>query len=152
MSIKSSFWEEQIKLSIFLGLISIIALIPYILLGLKEIPRNGMTLISSVFATLLGLTFTSFAIIITLMPNIRRDFLSTNTFTVFLETFKIVLYIQLVSMINGIVNYFVFGTNLYFIGGLTIIILIIFSLGFFAYLLKKTFQIARIVRNKIIEN
>lgn len=149
MNIKSGFWKDQINISILLGLITFIILAIYHSSGFQEIHKNGILLMTIFSGFLMELTLLSFTIVIILMPNIRTDFLSSKLFEEFLKTFRIVMYVQLLSIINGIISYFVFGTVLYLIGELTSIIFTIYSLGFFIFLFNLTFLVVKIARNKI---
>ena len=69
---------KNLKIQIFIFILSIIISFTIIWAGIdyiNKIPREMIPFISSIFATLLGLTFTAFAIFTAFLPNVREDFL-----------------------------------------------------------------------------
>lgn len=143
------FWLYQIVLLVLLVTLSLLFIFffkDYIL----QIPRSGTTFLATIFSTLLGLTFTAFAIIGAFMPNVERDFLNTHTFETFISTFRITMIFELFSLVLSIIDYFIFGTVYFQVGLYILIVSITLSLGFVAYLLNKTFKVFKITRKQLI--
>jgi len=144
------FWSSHIKLSIFsfiLSLILIYALNPYLI----NLPREAIPFVATVFSTLLGLTFTAFAITSAFMPNVRKDYLSTQTFMNVGRTYMVTMGLELTSLVFSFLAYLLFDTSFFVflifftLGG------VVFSIAFLAMLLRAMFGLFKSVRNSLIE-
>uniref|UniRef100_UPI00262B5FF4 hypothetical protein n=1 Tax=Ferroplasma sp. TaxID=2591003 RepID=UPI00262B5FF4 len=84
------------------------------------------------------------------LPNIEKDFLKTKTFENFTRTFKITMFIELLSLLIAIVNYLLFQTQYYPIFNEITITLIFLTIGFMAILIDRTFKVFKMTRNEIL--
>lgn len=112
--------------------------------------KGVVPILLTVFSTLLGLTFTAFAIIGAFMPNIERDFLATKTFETFITTFKITMYLQLIALILSIADYVLITYIISEILGTILIYLSLLTSGFMWLLFHRTFRVFRITRNGLL--
>jgi len=118
--------------------------------SILEVPRGAIPFLATVLSTLLGLTFTAFAIISAFMPNLRVDYVSTNTFLNIGKTFIMTLLIQLFSLVMSFFSYLLYGlpnSNVVFF---SMIIGTTFSFGFLGMLILEMFRLFRIARNNMI--
>jgi hypothetical protein len=148
--IKLGIWDGTVKSAITFLIISAV----FIFFFSKEISslgRGAILYFSTISATLLGLTFTAFAVISAFLPNIEKDFLKTKTFENFTTTFKITMFIELLSLLLAIVNYLLFHTQYYSIFNGITITLIFLTIGFMAILINRTFKVFKMTRNKILD-
>lgn len=145
------FWSTELKIIIVITIIYFLFLIPF---SNHEIilTREVVPFLSTVFSTLLGLTFTAFAIIGAFMPNIERDFLATNTFETFIVTFKITLYLQLTALVLSIADYVLVTYSISPILGTILIYLALLTSGFMGLLFHRTFRVFGITRNGLLGN
>lgn len=144
------YWSTHIKLSILLVVISAL----FILLSnnyLSKIPRSVIPFLGTILATLLGLTFTAFSILVAITPNIRKDFIATYTFDNIGKTFYFTLIIQFIAVILAFISYVFFSTWAYFYLLRISIMMTIFSFAFLIFLVRDMFILFKGVRNKIIE-
>jgi len=145
------FWSSELKL-----IVVVTVLFSLFLLAFKNydiiMTKSAIPFLSTVFSTLLGLTFTAFAIIGAFMPNIERDFLATKTFETFITTFKITLYLQLAALILSISDYVLLLYSLSSILDTVLIYLAFLTSGFMGLLLHRTFRVFRITKKGILEN
>jgi len=149
MAKKLKFWSVAIKLMVGFIVISIL-FIYFFKNNVNEMPRNGIPFLATTFSTLLGLTFTAFAIIGAFMTNTPKDFLGTGTYETFIDIFKATMLFQVMALILSIFEYFIFGT-MYFVPILYLLItFIIISLGFFTFLVDKTFKIFKMNRKNLL--
>ena len=118
--------------------------------NISSLGRDAILYFSTISATLLGLTFTAFAVISAFLPNIEKDFLKTKTFENFTTTFKITMFIELLSLLLAIVNYLLFHTKYYSIFNGITITLIFLTVGFMAILIDRTSKVFKITRNEIL--
>lgn len=119
---------------------------------IEVIPRSALLEFSDLLATLLGLTFTAFAILVSITPMIRKDFLKTDIFDAIGKIFYATLILQFFSLILTFVSYILFGDNVYYISTMLVSInFAIWSLGFLLYLIRYLFVIFRSIKNKILE-
>jgi hypothetical protein len=124
----------------------IYALNPY----LKSLPRESIPFVATVFSTLLGLTFTAFAITSAFMPNVRKDYLSTQTFMNIGRTYITTMALELASLILSFLAYLLFDTPIFALliyltlGG------VVFSMSFLVMLLRGMFGLFKSVRNSLV--
>lgn len=146
------YWSEQILVSLVSLLIGSF-LIVFFKTFLNTVPRAAIPFIATVFATLLGLTFTAFAIFTAFLPNIRVDFLKTKTLADEGLIFKFTIYLEMYTMLVSFLDYIFFGTDIFLPILYLMVLLIILSLGFFILLIRDTFLLFELARNwKIEEN
>jgi len=144
------YWAEHIVItvsSLVIGALVIILLRPL----LDTVSRSAIPFVATIFATLLGLTFTSFAIFTAFLPNIRVDFLRTKTFVNEGKTFKTTIYVEILTMIISFWDYILFNTMFFVILLYVTVILMILSIGFFILLVRDTFLLFEIARKWKIE-
>jgi hypothetical protein len=138
-----------LKIIVIITILYLLFLIPlnnhHIILTKGVVP-----ILLTVFSTLLGLTFTAFAIIGAFMPNIERDFLATKTFETFITTFKITMYLQLIALILSIADYVLITYIISEILGTILIYLSLLTSGFMWLLFHRTFRVFRITRNGLL--
>ncbi len=149
MSKIMQFWRTQVTIFILLTFLSV-GFIFFSYSYLSAIPRNGIPFVATIFSTLLGLTFTAFAIIGAFMPNIEKDFLSTRTFENFFDTFKVTMTLELISLTLCLFYYVTFSGPYSFIFMEVLTGSSILSLGFMAYLINKTFKVFKIARRGLL--
>ena len=144
------FWKTELM---GLVVITILFLLFLILFSdhVTSLQRTSVPFFSTVFSTLLGLTFTAFAIISAFMPNIERDFLATKTFESFILTFKITMSLQLSALVVSIIDYTLFSTDYALPMNSLLLYFTFLTLGFMAFLLHRTFRVFRIARNGLIK-
>ena len=111
---------------------------------------GSISFLSTIFSTLLGLTFTAFAIISAFMPNIERDFLATKTFESFVLTFKITMSLQLLALVLSIIDYILFSRVYAIITNSVLLYFTFLTLGFMAFLINRTFRVFKITRNNFL--
>lgn len=143
------FWKSELRAFVFITILSVVFLILF-RNYVASLQRGSVSFLSTVFSTLLGLTFTSFAIISAFMPNIERDFLATNTFDGFILTFKITMSLQLIALVMSILDYIIFFAYYAVLMNSVLLYFTFLTLGFMAFLLNRTFRVFRITRNGII--
>ena len=132
------YWAEHIIVAIstlVVGILFIIFLNPY----LTKIPRDAVPFIATIFATLLGLTFTSYAIFTAFLPNLKVDFVRTKTFANEGWTFRFTIYLQLITMVISLLDYLLFNSIAFVPLIYLTVLLMILSMGFFALLVNDTF-------------
>ncbi len=132
------YWAEHIIVAIsalVVGILFIIFLNPY----LTKIPRDAVPFIATIFATLLGLTFTSYAIFTAYLPNLKVDFVRTKTFANEGWTFRFTIYLQLITMVISLLDYLLFNSIAFVPFIYLTVLLMILSMGFFALLVNDTF-------------
>ncbi|WMT51249.1 MAG: hypothetical protein RE471_09760 [Ferroplasma sp.] len=142
------YWSEHIELS---GLLVGIWIL-FVSLSqqeLKELPRSVIPFLVTILATLLGLTFTAFSILVAITPSIRKDFVRTVTFDNIGKTFYITLIIQFLTLILSLMDYIFFSTDLYYYILLASTFGTFFSLGFLLYLVRDIFGLFRVVRGMV---
>ncbi|WP_298278420.1 hypothetical protein [Ferroplasma sp.] len=100
-------------------------------------------------ATLLGLTFTAFAILFTITPYIRRDYVATDTFGNTGKTFTITLVIQFFTVILSFMAYVFFDADVYYGILLATTFFAVFSMGFLLFLIREMFILFRAIRNSL---
>ena len=143
------YWSSHLLLIIGLTIFSGVVLYS---LGnaITTIPRSSIPFLATVQSTLLGLTFTAFAIISAFMPSLRRDYVETNTFLNIGRTFVGTLFIQFFSLIMSFFTYLSFP----FLDMKTLLFATvtgtIFSFGFLGLLIWQMFMLFRIARNSIV--
>ena len=147
--IKLGIWDGTVKSAVIFFIISVIFIF-YFGNDISSLGRNAILYFSTISATLLGLTFTAFAVISAFLPNIEKDFLKTKTFENFTTTFKITMFIELLSLLLAIVNYLLFHTQYYSIFNGITITLIFLTVGFMAILIDRTFKVFKMTRNEIL--
>ena len=142
------YWSEHIILSIILIVIWILF---YIAANqeLKELPRSVVPFLGTIMATLLGLTFTAFAILFTITPYIRRDYVATDTFGNTGKTFTITLVIQFFTVILSFMAYVFFDADVYYGILLATTFFAVFSMGFLLFLIREMFILFRAIRNSL---
>ncbi len=118
---------------------------------IRAIPRSGVPFFATMFATLLGLTFTAFAILAAFLPNIERDFLGTKTFSVFQITFELTLSLELVSLILSIIAYLSFSTEIYLYILYSLVFSTMLTIGFLGLLINKTFYVFTITKEGLLK-
>ena len=117
----------------------------------SDIPRSGVPFFATVFATLLGLTFTAFSILAAFLPNIEKDFLGTKTFRVFQKTFEITLSLELVSLVLSIIAYMAFSTDIYRYILYGLVSSTMLTIGFLGFLISKTFKVFTITKEGLLK-
>lgn len=127
------------------------AVIYYMRTSILTVPRDAIPFLATVLATLLGLTFTAFAIISAFMPNLREDYVSTHTFMNIGTTFFLTLLIQFISLILSFFSYLLYYQSYVHVMLFFTITGTIFSFGFLGTLIWGMFRIFRIARNKIVK-
>jgi hypothetical protein len=140
------------KIQIFIFILSIIISFTIIWAGIdyiNKIPREIIPFISSIFATLLGLTFTAFAIFTAFLPNVREDFLRTSFFKIEGKTFGLTIYIELFTTVITFFDYILYGTELSYPLFSITIILITLSFGYFSLLIYDIIKIFELTRKKL---
>lgn len=142
------YWSEHIILSIILIVIWILFFIAAHQ-ELKELPRSVVPFLGTIMATLLGLTFTAFAILFTITPYIRRDYVATDTFSNTGKTFTITLVIQFFTVILSFMAYVFFNTDVYYGILLATTFFAVFSMGFLLFLIREMFILFRAIRNSL---
>ena len=147
--IKLGIWDGTVKSAIIFLIISAVFIF-FFSNEISSLDRSAILYFSTISATLLGLTFTAFAVISAFLPNIEKDFLKTQAFVNFTTTFKITMFIELLSLLLAIVNYLLFHTQYYSIFNGITITLIFLTIGFMVILIDRTFKIFKITRNKIL--
>ena len=107
-------WKEHIAVGV---LILIMVIITNLLVynKIEEIPRSALLQFSDLVATLLGLTFTAFAILVSITPMLRKDLLKTDIFDSIGTMFYVTLILQFFSLIFTFVSYIIFGHNIFYI-------------------------------------
>jgi len=133
-------WDGTVKSALIFLIMSVI-FIYFFSNNISSLGRGAILYFSTISATLLGLTFTAFAVISAFLPNIEGDFLKTKTFENFITTFKITMFIELLSLLLAIVNYLLFHTQYYSIFNGITITLIFLTIGFMAILINRTFKV-----------
>lgn len=144
------YWSTHIWLSAVLMAASIASLLT-LRSFLLDLPRNAIPFLATVFSTLLGLTFTTFAIFTAFMPNLRIDFVKTNTFLNQGKTFRITIYLELVSLVFTFLDYILYGSAAFVAAIYLTMILVIWSMGFFYLLVDDTFRLFKSARDHIIK-
>ena len=147
--IKLGTWDGTVKSAIVFLILSVIFIF-FFKNDIASMGRSAILYFSTISATLLGLTFTAFAVISAFLPNIEKDFLKTKTFENFTRTFKITMFIELLSLLIAIVNYLLFQTRYYSIFNGITITLIFLTIGFMAILIDRTFKVFKMTRNEIL--
>lgn len=142
------FWSAQIWLSLFSLFLSII-LILELNRFLVNIPRDFLPFIATIFSTLLGLTFTSFAIVSAFMPTLGQNYLRTQTFDNIGSTFIFTLLFQLAALIISLFTYLLYQTSGRIVLFDTVIFAMVLSLSFLVLLIRYMFQLFKITRNRI---
>ena len=142
-------WDGTVKSALVFLIMSAIFIF-YFSNDISSLGRSAILYFSTISATLLGLTFTAFAVISAFLPNIEKDFLKTKTFENFTRTFKITMFIELLSLLIAIVNYLLFNTQYYSIFNGITITLIFLTIGFMAILIDRTFKVFKMTRNEIL--
>lgn len=89
----SQFWSRQIAILAAAAVVTELALW-WFYDEISSIPPSGFEALSTGFATLLGLTFTAFAIVATFMPALRSDFVKSQSFEMIGRTFVIAMIAQ----------------------------------------------------------
>lgn len=143
------FWVYHLLSAVIMAIFSGIVLY-FLGASILEVPRGTIPFLATVLSTLLGLTFTAFAIISAFMPNLRVDYVSTNTFLNIGKTFIMTLLIQLFSLVMSFFSYLLYGlpnSNAVLFATITGTI---FSFGFLGMLIWEMFRLFRIVRNNMI--
>jgi len=143
------YWSTHIILSIALALICV----PFIIFlksNINMIPRSTIPFLSTILSTLLGLTFTAFSILVAVTPNIRKDFVATDTFNNIGKTFYLTLVIQFIADIFSFISYLLFDTTAFVSLMCSTIILSIYSFGFLFFLIRDIFILFKSVRNMIL--
>ena len=144
------FWKTELRGLVVITILSLLFLILF-RNHVTSLQRTSIPFLSTVFSTLLGLTFTAFAIISAFMPNIERDFLATKTFESFILTFKITMSLQLLALVISILDYILFSNYYSFLMNFVLLYFTFLTLGFMAFLLHRTFRVFRIARNGLIK-
>lgn len=142
------FWSAQIWLSLFslfFSTILIFALSKF----LATIPRDFLPFIATIFSTLLGLTFTSFAVVSAFMPTLGQNYLRTQTFYNIGSTFMFTLLFQLAALIISLFTYLLYQTSARILLVDVVIFAMVFSLSFLVLLIRDMFQLFKITRNRI---
>lgn len=114
------------------------------------IPRSGVPFFATMFATLLGLTFTAFSILAAFLPNIEKDFLGTRTFNVFQKTFELTLSLELISLVLSIIAYMAFSTDIYGYILYSLVFSTMLTIGFLGFLIRKTFKVFNITKDGLL--
>lgn len=143
------YWSTHIKLTIILIIMWAIFFI-FSRKELNELPRSVIPFLGTIVATLLGLTFTSFAILVAITPNIRRDYVATDTFDNIGKMFYITLIIQFCTVILSVMTYIFFNTEIYYAILLATTFFAVFSMGFLLFLIREIFILFKSIRNRLI--
>lgn len=142
------YWLNHVILSVLL--IAISCLMLYMMReSIEALPRNSIPFLATVFSTLLGLTFTTFAIFTAFMPNLRKDFVGTNTFLNEGRTFRFTIYLEILTLLLTFLDYIIFGSPAFDFTIFVTVILVIWSIGFFYFLVENTFRLFKSVREQI---
>lgn len=142
------YWTTHTILSVFLIMISIIVI--YFLNNfILALPRNAIPFLATVFSTLLGLTFTTFAIFIAFMPNLRTDYVETETFLNEGRTFRFTIYFEILALLFTFFDYLIYDTTAFVVTIYVTVVLVIWSLGFFSMLVESTFRLFTSARDRI---
>jgi hypothetical protein len=148
---KLHLWKEHISVGVII-LAAVIITNILVYNRIEEIPRSALLEFSNLLATLLGLTFTAFAILVSITPMIRKDFLKTDIFDSIGVIFYVTLILQFFSLIFTFMSYILFGHNIYYVFiNIVAISLAVWSLGFLLYSIRYLFLIFRSTKNKILE-
>ena len=145
-------WKEHISVGV---LILIMVIITNLLVynKIEEIPRSALLQFSDLVATLLGLTFTAFAILVSITPMLRKDLLKTDIFDSIGTMFYVTLILQFFSLIFTFVSYIIFGHNIFYIFiNIVTINLAAWSLGFLLYSIRNLFVLFKSTKNKILND
>ena len=146
---KLHLWKELVTVGVSIFIMGIVADV-LLYNRLEEIPRSALLEFSDLLATLLGLTFTAFAILVGITPMIRKDFLRTDVFDSIGKIFYVTLILQFFSLILTFISYFLFGHNVfYFFANLATISLTVWSLGCLLYSIQNLFRLFKVTKNKI---
>jgi len=141
------YWSAHIILSILLIIIWIVFL-AFAHQELSELPRSVIPFLVTILATLLGLTFTAFSILVAITPNIRKDFVITDTFDNIGKTFYITMIIQFFTVILSFMAYIFFNTEAYYYLLPASTFGTVFSLGFLFFLIRDIFILFKGIRNR----
>ncbi len=151
---KLHLWKEHITVLILI-LIVIIITIVLIYNKIDNIPRSALPEFADMLATLLGLTFTAFSILVSITPRIRKDFLKTDIFDAIGIIFYVTLILQFFALIFTFISYMLYMDSItsitYILCMIIAISLTVSSLGFLLYLIKQLFLIFKSVKNQSSE-
>ncbi len=143
------YWSMEIFLVVLYGAIS--GFIVFLLFSeIVNLPRSSLPFLTTVLSTLLGLTFTAFAIVSAFIPNLSKDFVKTKTFANIGKLFYWTLLLQIISLILSFFSYLLFGTTIYVHLIIITIVATTYSFGFLAYLIHNTFLLFKISRNEVL--
>lgn len=144
-------WKEHISVGV---LILIMVIITNLLVynKIEEIPRSALLQFSDILATLLGLTFTAFAILVSITPMIRKDFLKTDIFDSIGTIFYATLILLFFSLVFTFLGYTLYGHYIYYIFVIIIAIsFAVWALGFLFYSIRFLFLIFKSIKKTILE-
>jgi hypothetical protein len=144
------FWSRQL----FIGIISAaltIAITQAAPGTIEGIPQTGFEALSGGLATLLGLTFTSFSILTTFMPNLRKDFVRSRTFSAMGATFVLTMAIQMAALSLTAVCFVLYRPSVLEVLSSAAAFLSLFSIGLMAELIGYMFNLFEIARRSASE-
>lgn len=144
------YWQYEIRLTIATSIV-VFALLYFGTTPISNLPRSAMALFATILSTLLGLTLTAFSILIAFMRNFTVDFLQTNTFFNIGRLFRLIMVLELLSLVISVLTYVVYGSSFYEIGLFMAIFTLSLSLVYFWLLLNKIFRMFSIARNDLIK-
>lgn len=139
------FWSHQIVIGILSGAVT--AAIVLVSPGtIESIPQTGFEALTGGLATLLGLTFTSFSILTTFMPGLRRDFVKSQTFSSMGATFVLTMAAQISALSGSAVCFVFYRTEILNILSPPTVFLSLLSVGLMAELVSYMFSLFEMAR------
>jgi hypothetical protein len=114
--------------------------------AISSITPSGLEALSTGFATLLGLTFTSFAVVATFMPALRSDFVKSRSFEMIGNTFVAAMICQGAAFSLATSGFIVYSPRIIHLMSPFIVFTGVASLGLLAKLGDYMFSLFRIAR------
>jgi hypothetical protein len=116
---------------------------------LDAVPQSGLEALSSIFATLLGLTFTAFSILTTFMPGLRRDFVKSRTFGTIGKTFVLTMAAQMAALALSVGSFVFYEPGVLKYAAPPTILFAILSVGLMGELMAYMFSMFRMARREL---
>jgi hypothetical protein len=142
------FWSRQVEI-VAVAIVATALMVLFYSSVLDAVPQSGFEALSSVFATLLGLTFTAFSILTTFMPGLRRDFVKSRTFGTIGKTFVLTMGAQMAAFALSVGSFVFYEPGVLKYAAPPTILFAILSVGLMGELMAYMFSMFRMARREL---
>ena len=141
------FWLRQISI-VFLSVVLYAVTLWLAWPEVSSLPRDVIETLFTASATLLGLTFTAFAILATFIPGLRADFVRSRTFVTMGKTFTFSMGAEFCTLVLSGISMLAYGTAGSSLAGLTAVFFAILSAGLLVQLIGYMSTLFRMARSR----